>query len=1083
MKRLLPAIPIAFAFSAIALGQLLPQTPAPGKASSRAGLSTFTEGRQTQLVFDGVSFRQTPDQVTRARVIAVPQSTVRLACWEETSPSGQVTPYYAIFDGQKLLTVRPTSYVLKLRHGAFDPLAETITIEPDLAADAAGQIYFVQFVTQPLEQFRSAIEACGGTVYKFVANHAYIVKMAPDVREAVAALPFVRWVGPYHPAYRLEDFLRDNRRRADDLFPSQRYNILTFERSDAHKQAVVDRIEALGGTVDVCDAGRFLVQATLTPQQLYQVIRWDEVQYVDRWSPAEADMDKIRIDGGADYIESVAGYDGAGVRGEIIDIGFCLDHVDFASRPLIQHTPVTTFSHGCATSGIIFGDGTGDPRGRGLCPAGQGIVADWDSIGSRYDHTAELLLDPYYALFVTASLGGSLTSQYTTTSADMDDMLFDLDILHCNSMSNAGSQQARPEAWAKNIVGCGGIYHYDTLDTADDCWCGGASIGPAADGRVKPDLMYWYDAIYTLDHAPSGYADFCCTSGATPTVAGHFGLFFQMWSDGIFGNPVIPGGTVFENRPHMTTAKAALINTANQYPFSGAGVDLTRMHQGWGRPSVANLYDQRNKMFVIDETELLQNLDTYTCQVFVAAGEPAVKFTMTYADPAGVPGAAHARINDLTLKVVSPSGVEYWGNNGLLTGNWSQPGGAPDTINTVENVFVQDPEPGAWTAMVIASEINEDGHVETPEPDADFALVITGTVGFALNLRLLDPAPEYLAPGQPTAIVVAIDDGIETYVPGSATLHYSYDGGPFQEAALSPLSDNLYQATLPPATCSATPRFHLSAAGSGGTIVYSPLGAPEVTYAATVGVVVTAFDDDFEQDRGWTVWNDPSLTGGMWQRGIPLTSGVQGQPPTADYDGSGQCYLTQNIAGNSDVDGGPTRLTSPLLDLTDLADPVLQFARWWANDDQDGDPFDVEASSDDGATWVLMRRIQNVQPEWASETIHLLDFIPLSSQVRLRFSVRDVPNNSIDEGALDAVLISSFNCTDVIVRGDLNCDGLINAFDIDPFVLALTDAAAYGAAYPGCPLLNADCNGDGLVNAFDIDAFVVCLTTGCWSEG
>jgi hypothetical protein len=63
-------------------------------------------------------------------------------------------------------------------------------------------------------------------------------------------------------------------------------------------------------------------------------------------------------------------------------------------------------------------------------------------------------------------------------------------------------------------------------------------------------------------------------------------------------------------------------------------------------------------------------------------------------------------------------------------------------------------------------------------------------------------------------------------------------------------------------------------------------------------------------------------------------------------------------------------------------------------------------------------------------------------------------------------------------RGDLNCDGRINAFDIDPFVIALTDPAGYAAAYPDCDVMLADCNGDGAVNAFDIDPFVICLTSG-----
>jgi hypothetical protein len=60
--------------------------------------------------------------------------------------------------------------------------------------------------------------------------------------------------------------------------------------------------------------------------------------------------------------------------------------------------------------------------------------------------------------------------------------------------------------------------------------------------------------------------------------------------------------------------------------------------------------------------------------------------------------------------------------------------------------------------------------------------------------------------------------------------------------------------------------------------------------------------------------------------------------------------------------------------------------------------------------------------------------------------------------------------------GDLNCDNVVNVFDIDAFVLALTDAEAYAAAYPDCSRTLADANHDGAVNAFDIDAFVQLLT-------
>ncbi len=63
--------------------------------------------------------------------------------------------------------------------------------------------------------------------------------------------------------------------------------------------------------------------------------------------------------------------------------------------------------------------------------------------------------------------------------------------------------------------------------------------------------------------------------------------------------------------------------------------------------------------------------------------------------------------------------------------------------------------------------------------------------------------------------------------------------------------------------------------------------------------------------------------------------------------------------------------------------------------------------------------------------------------------------------------------------GDANCDGRVDFFDVDPFVLALFDAQAYTLLYcdgATCSV-DTDCSGD--VNLFDIDPFVTCLFEGC----
>ena len=66
----------------------------------------------------------------------------------------------------------------------------------------------------------------------------------------------------------------------------------------------------------------------------------------------------------------------------------------------------------------------------------------------------------------------------------------------------------------------------------------------------------------------------------------------------------------------------------------------------------------------------------------------------------------------------------------------------------------------------------------------------------------------------------------------------------------------------------------------------------------------------------------------------------------------------------------------------------------------------------------------------------------------------------------------------VQAKADSNCDDLVNAFDIDAFVIALTDRTAWEAAYTCDYMCANDVNRDGAVNSFDIDPFVRCVALG-----
>ncbi|MCC7145822.1 MAG: hypothetical protein IT443_05200 [Phycisphaeraceae bacterium] len=64
------------------------------------------------------------------------------------------------------------------------------------------------------------------------------------------------------------------------------------------------------------------------------------------------------------------------------------------------------------------------------------------------------------------------------------------------------------------------------------------------------------------------------------------------------------------------------------------------------------------------------------------------------------------------------------------------------------------------------------------------------------------------------------------------------------------------------------------------------------------------------------------------------------------------------------------------------------------------------------------------------------------------------------------------------IPGDFSGDGVVTLSDINPFKLALTDAAAFAAAYPEVDLQVVDPNGDGQITLSDINPFKTLLTGG-----
>ncbi len=298
-----------------------------------------------------------------------------------------------------------------------------------------------------------------------------------------------------------------------------------------------------------------------------------------------------------------------------------------------------------------------------------------------------------------------------------------------------------------------------------------------------------------------------------------------------------------------------------------------------------------------------------------------------------------------------------------------------------------------------------------------------GAPPLRLSLTSELPAP---APPEGFTVDVAVVDRLgDPAAATSATLVYDVGGGD-QMLAMNDLGGGLWRAILPPQTCGDEVLLRVNVEAAGGALIRHPFaaeGSADRRYRRRlVSGFLAVFRDDFETDQGWAVENDGSLTAGAWERGAPAGYGLRQDPPW-DADSSGQCFLTSAPGGNTDVDGGATRLLSPLMDGTQGADPHLTYWRWWSDAGASDDAFVVELSNDDGASWVTLETLTSgAASGWVRRIFRVADFVTPSDQLRLRFTAEDTGGGDVIEAGVDGVALrdgaEGWSC-----MGDIFADG------------------------------------------------------------
>ncbi|MDX9912855.1 MAG: GC-type dockerin domain-anchored protein [Phycisphaerales bacterium] len=362
----------------------------------------------------------------------------------------------------------------------------------------------------------------------------------------------------------------------------------------------------------------------------------------------------------------------------------------------------------------------------------------------------------------------------------------------------------------------------------------------------------------------------------------------------------------------------------------------------------------------------------------------------------------------------------------------------------------------------------------------DLGLDVTAPPFEGVLITLPGGAPDQVDPGVTTNFTVDIDPRNESIV-GTPQLSVAADGVNYSNIPLTFVSGTTWTATLPAFLCADTPRFFVQATGTVTGPHFVPSSAPIDAFSAIVGDFQTVISDDFETDMGWTVSNI-GLTDGPWGRGTPIGGGDRGDPPS-DYDGSGQCYLTDNVDGNSDVDGGQTILISPIFDGSGQ-NAQLAYARWFDNtgsgtgSNPGSKTFLVQISNNGGSSWQALETVGPNTSEssggWFYVSFDIASVITPSASMRVRFIAQDPDPGAVVEAGVDAFSVTSASCTDpepsCVADWD-NSGGQPNSSD---FLAYLND---YSAMDPAADL--APPGGNGVFDSSDFLAYLNAYSQGC----
>ncbi|MBN2379204.1 S8 family serine peptidase [candidate division WOR-3 bacterium] len=636
--------------------------------------------------------------------------------------------------------------------------------------------YLVHFEGPIASNERETLEASGALIVGYLPNYTYLVRMDQATLACVRDISDIDWMGDYQPNYKISPDIDMQAQMPEYM------TIVLYPGSPIGQLANI--ISDMGGSVvdSADDVHSPVLRVMLSPAKITTLALEPYVKWIEPYQRPYA------LNAYAQWVLQTwetnnrriwdQGLTGEGQIVSSIDSGLRTTHnffrdpsvsiTDFGDYP--SHRKVIGYKKAAIDPDgyILFGDqgghgshtstsiaGNDEPVGGtseydGIAPDAKIYYVDAGGGGSGMYLPANIeysLSIPYDgnsaggARLISLSWGSQNTRSYDSQCMQMDRTMWrrpDYLIITSGGNTSYGTYTGTP-ANAKNLIAVGGCQNGGAAFLT---WSG-SSIGPAGDGRIKPDIVApgqdVHSAYISSDNAEITWSG---TSMASPLATGSATLIRQYFTDGYYPAGT-PSGYLAGFNPSAALLKAMLVNSTETDYGSNY---VPSVNVGWGRPNLDNvLYfpGDTRKLLISDFEEGLETGSQFLGKVRVKGESEDLRITLNWTDYPGEEGASPALVNDLNLEVFSPSGLVFRGNN--FDHNYSVQDGDFDQLNTTENVFLSGPETGEWEIHVHGNNV--------PMGPQPFALVVTGDIDADLSSIVVND--------------ISIDDAGQTYPDGN----------------------------------------------------------------------------------------------------------------------------------------------------------------------------------------------------------------------------------------------------------------------------------------------------------------------------